>query len=359
MSETDIEFAPHLPTVLVTRRTTWTAAELLAEQLPEQRWAIDGLLAEGLAFFAGAPKLGKSWMALGLGIAVASGGYALGKIPVEQGDVLYLALEDNARRLQSRLRMLLGNDAAPHRLHLQTEWSRLDEGGVDQLTAWLDDHPETRLVIVDVWTRVRPWTRESGSHYQADYEAASLLQAIAISRGIAIVAVYHTRKAESTDFVETVQGTFGTAGAADSILVVKRTRGEADATLHVTGRDVIEQELALRFDHDTGGWTFLGDAAEYALGETRKTLLEALREHGRLKPVQASEVTGVERELVRKTLQRMFRDGQIGADDGHYLLLSPVPGVPESQEAGTVGHLGQPSRGPGSENLGLFGQDAA
>src|SRR5262249_21023796 len=152
---------------------------LLAEQLPEQRWAIEGLLPEGLTFFAGAPKLGKSWMALGLGIAVASGGHALGTIPVEQGEVLYLALEDNARRLQSRLRMLLNADPAPDALHLETEWPKLDEGGIDRLNEWLDEYPSARLVIVDVWTRIRPWTRESGSHYQADYEAATLLQAIA------------------------------------------------------------------------------------------------------------------------------------------------------------------------------------
>jgi RecA-family ATPase len=49
---------------------------------------------------AGAPKLGKSWLGLGLRIAVAGGGHALGKIAVTQGDVLYLALEDNARRLR-------------------------------------------------------------------------------------------------------------------------------------------------------------------------------------------------------------------------------------------------------------------
>jgi RecA-family ATPase len=109
----EIEFAPHPATVPLAQRTSWTAAELLAADIPQPKWAIEGLLPEGLAFFAGAPKLGKSWFALGLGIAVASGGYALGKIPVDEGEILYLALEDNPRRLQSRLRVLLGDDEAP------------------------------------------------------------------------------------------------------------------------------------------------------------------------------------------------------------------------------------------------------
>ena len=94
----------------------------------------------------------------------------------------------------------------------------------------------------------------------------------------------------AADFVETVQGTFGTAAAADTIIVVKRSRGEADATLYVTGRDVDEQELALRFAPETGTWELLGDAAEYGLGETRKEILDAIRAHGSLTPKQASDL---------------------------------------------------------------------
>jgi hypothetical protein len=74
--------------------------DLLAAELPAPKYAVEGLFPEGLTFMAGAPKLGKSWLGLGLRIAVASGGHALGKIAVTQGDVLYLALEDNARRLR-------------------------------------------------------------------------------------------------------------------------------------------------------------------------------------------------------------------------------------------------------------------
>ncbi len=325
----DLEFAPDLPKVPV-RRTSWTAAELLATELPEPRWAVDGVFPEGLSFMAGAPKLGKSWLGLGLGIAVATGGFALGKIEVEQGDVLYLALEDNARRLQSRLRMLLDGDPAPAGLNLVTEWPRLDEGGIEELVGWLEEHPGARLVLIDVYPRIRPYSRDHGNLFQSDYEGAALLQAVAVKYGIAIVCLYHTRKAEASDFVETVQGTFGTAAAADTIVVVKRARGEADATLYITGRDVIEQEMALRFAPAAGTWELLGDAAEYGLGETRKEILEAVRAHGTLTPKEVSEVTSVSHDLAKKTMQRMFTDGQLVAKRGSYSLSPPVPGVPES-----------------------------
>lgn len=102
----------------------FSAAELMAEELPPVRWVVPGLLPEGVTLLAGKPKLGKSWLALGLGMAVASGGVALGTKQVECGDVLYLALEDNPRRLQGRLGKMLAGGEAPKGLYYATEWPR-------------------------------------------------------------------------------------------------------------------------------------------------------------------------------------------------------------------------------------------
>jgi hypothetical protein len=321
------------------RRTDWTAVELMEAEFPEPRFAVPGLIPEGLTFFAGAPKLGKSWLALGMGIAISSGGRALGAIEVEAGEVLYLALEDSPRRLKERLGVVLDGSTPPEGLHFRTEWPRLGDGGAEQITAWLKEHAGARLVIVDVFTRMRAPELKRTDLYRADYEAASELQSLAISRGIAIVAIYHTRKAEAADFVEMVQGTFGLAAGADTILVARRGRGEADATLHATGRDISEQELALRFSPEARTWVVLGDAAEYNLGETRRGLLEAVREHGSLTPKQAAEVTSIGYELVKKTLQRMADDGQLRGDRGAY--RTPVPGVPLSLDEAVSGTEGQ------------------
>jgi hypothetical protein len=125
---------------------------------------------------------------------------------------------------------------------------------------------------------------------------------------------------------------------------VKRARGQADATLHVTGRDVEERELALRFAPEAGTWALLGDAAEYALGDTRRELLEAIRTHGALTPKQAAEVTTVGYELAKKTIQRMAADGQLRGDRGTY--RTPVPGVPLSPDEGFSGTEGQEGQHP-------------
>src|SRR6266550_8570787 len=136
------------------RRTSWTAADLMATVFPPARFAVPSLIPEGLTFFAGAPKLGKSWLALGLGIAIASGGRALGTLEVEPGEVLYLSLEDSPRRLQERLVQVLAGDPPPDGLHFETEWPRLGSGGAEQIEEWVGNHPAVRLVVVDVFTRI-------------------------------------------------------------------------------------------------------------------------------------------------------------------------------------------------------------
>lgn len=177
------------------RRTSWTAVDLMTADFAEPRFAVDNLIPEGLAFMCGAPKLGKSWMALGLSIAVAAGGKALGTIPVDGGEVLYLALEDSSRRLQSRLRVLLEGEHAPDGLQIETAWPRMDEGGADALDEWLDNHMAARLILIDVWPRIRPRAGNRSDYFTSDYDGAAQLQGLATQRGVAIVALYHTRKA--------------------------------------------------------------------------------------------------------------------------------------------------------------------
>jgi hypothetical protein len=77
----------------------WTADRLMAATFPEPRWAVPGILLEGVSLLAGPPKVGKSWLSLGLGVGIAAGWTVLGEITVQAGPVLYLALEDTLRRL--------------------------------------------------------------------------------------------------------------------------------------------------------------------------------------------------------------------------------------------------------------------
>lgn len=289
-----------------------SGVDLLAKEFPEHKFAVPGILPEGLIFAAGAPKLGKSWWGLGLSIAVAAGGMALGQIPVEQGEVLFLGLEDTERRLQSRVRTILRDDPCPTGFYYGTEWDRLTEGGEEALSEWLDQHPDCRLVILDVFAKLRPQVSERGDRYLADYQAAQPLKALADRHKLALLAFHHTRKADSDDFVESISGTQGLAGAADAILVMKRSRGQADATLQVTGRDVEERDFALRFAPDLCTWELLGDAAEWAISEERRKIRELLGDSSEpLGPKAISERLGLKYDSVRVILGKMVGEGQV------------------------------------------------
>jgi DNA-binding MarR family transcriptional regulator len=315
---------------LTVARTSWTAAELLAIDFPEPRWAVPGILAEGVSLLVGPPKIGKSWLALDVGLSVATGGKALSRIDVEAGEVLYLALEDTPRRLKNRLLTMLGDDPAPHTLTLATTCPPLPQGGDERIGVWLDQHPGARLVVVDVFARVRGTTPPGTATYDSDYAAVARAKKVADAHGIAMVLVHHVRKAESEDFLDAVSGSHGLAAAADSVLVLKRSRGQADAVLHLTGRDVEEAQHAMKFAAAIGTWELLeGPALDYTLGSTRAAILGYLREHGPARPKQIAEALGIEPGTVRQTCPRMVDDGQLDTDGGgrYFPPVTPVTPV--------------------------------
>jgi hypothetical protein len=89
-------------------------ADLDAEQFDPLEFAVDGLVPEGLGILVGPPKLGKSWLVGDIGLSVAGGGIALNTIRATKRPVLYLALEDGKRRLQSRSRLILRGQPIPN-----------------------------------------------------------------------------------------------------------------------------------------------------------------------------------------------------------------------------------------------------
>ena len=291
---------------------TFTAVDLMNQDFPEPKWIVEGLLPEGLTLFAGPPKMGKSWLALSLCVGTASGGHALGKIPIERGEALYIALEDTPRRLQSRLRMMLNGERAPEGLHLATQWQRLDEGGLEMLENWLLGWPKCRLIIIDTLQRLRPPQQGNRGLYEQDYNTLVYLKTLADQCGVAIVVVHHLRKGSSNDPLEEVSGTTGLTGAADTIWTLKRDRGRADAVLFSTGRDIDESETALRFDKALGLWVLLGDASEYRTTHERHEIIELLRQVGDpMRPKEISEALGKPSGAIRFLLSKLTEEGAI------------------------------------------------
>ena len=212
---------------------------------------IDDLLPQGLHLLAGAPKIGKSWLALWLCLCAAQG-KPLWTFATRPCEVLYLCLEDSFQRIQSRLFDL--TEDAPPTLHFAVMSQQLHNGLVEQIEQFLKEHPQTRLIVIDTLQRIRTAGNDANP-YASDYRDIGVLKALADKHRIAILLVHHLRKMNDDDPMNMISGTTGISGATDSNFVLKeRRRGSGEATLYCTGRDIEYRELPLVFDKSGYTW---------------------------------------------------------------------------------------------------------
>ena len=213
---------------------------------------IDDLLYPGTYLFVGAPKLGKSFMMAQLAYHISTG-TPLWNYTVRKGTVLYLALEDDYRRLQERLYRMFGTDGAEN-LFFSVSAGQLGKGLDEQLTRFMQEHPDTKLIIIDTLQKVREVGGDNYS-YANDYEIITRLKKFADSYGITLLLVHHTRKQKADDTFDMISGTNGLLGAADgAFLLQKEKRTGNTATLEVSGRDQQDQRLHLIRNENTLAW---------------------------------------------------------------------------------------------------------
>jgi hypothetical protein len=321
------------------------------------------VIPEGSVLLVGPPKIGKSWLVLTIALAAASGGRALG-LRVVQRPVLYLALEDGDRRMQDRCRKLLGDGVPiPPGFEYLTE---VEPGRIlDTVAAWLARHSRAAdeqgapLVILDTLGKVLPPALLGESAYQRDYRIGSSLKQLADRHpGSSILTNHHDRKAGAEDFIDSVSGTHGLAGAADTILVITRPRLQEAGLIKVTGRDVAEGEYAVRFIRGSA-WMLDGpDLAEAArrareaqvtagLGDRSTEVIAYVGEHP--EGVRAAEVAaalGMDAKAAQVYLSRAAAAERIHRPKRG--LYTPVGSV------GSVGSAGQgdaPTQHPDGEVL--------
>ncbi len=236
---------------------TITAEDLQNRTYTPTPFLVDELIPEGLHILAGAPKIGKSWLALWLCLCVSQG-QPLWNFAVTQGEVLYLSLEDSYRRIQSRLFDL--TEDAPPTLHFAILADTLKHGLEQQIEQFLTEHPATKLVVIDTLQRVRSAGSDSNL-YANDYRDIGLLKRLADRRHIAILLIHHLRKLHDDDPMNMISGSTGLSGAADSTFVLQKSSRLANiASLHCTGRDIPDRTLKLELGEDDHVWKLLEDS---------------------------------------------------------------------------------------------------
>lgn len=187
---------------------------------------IDGLLYPGTYLFVGAPKLGKSFFMAQLAYHISTG-TPLWEYPVRKGTVLYLALEDDYRRLQERSYRMFGTESTEN-LHFAVNANQLGRGLNEQLADFVRRHTDTRLIIIDTLQKVREAGGDTYS-YANDYEIITQLKHFADSIGICMLLVHHTRKQKSDDNFDMISGTNGLLGAADGAFLLRKEKRTSNA----------------------------------------------------------------------------------------------------------------------------------
>jgi len=291
----------------------------MLKSLPPMRWAVEGLLPEGLAILAGKPKSGKSYLALEIAISVANGEIALNYFPTETGEVLFVAMEDGESRLQNRIRQITASNpdlAITENLFLTTNWKPLLHGGEEDLQKFIDEHGNLRLIVLDTMGRLRGRQKDKASQYDLDSQFLAPLQKTAIQNHLCVLMIHHIRKSESDDPFSGISGTFGLTGIVDTMIVLQHSDNNL-ATLHVRGRDLESDSYSASYNSEECQWRILNKQTESQIqagsrSPEQKRILNYIGEHE--EPVSPADIA-IELKLptnsVRHIVLKLARSGLI------------------------------------------------
>ena len=227
---------------------TKTCEEIMTTVYKPIEFAVDGLIAQGLYILAGAPKVGKSWLALDLCLSITKGEKVLGRT-ISQGKTLYLCLEDSYERIQKRLYEI--TDEPTEKLFFAVMAETIGNGLEIQIERFKSEHADLKLVVIDTLQKVRGSTENS---YGSDYKELSVLKGLADKLRITVLLVHHTRKCKDNDPFNMISGSAGISGCVDgSLVLIETKRGSRTARLYCVGRDIENHELNLAFESNR--WT--------------------------------------------------------------------------------------------------------
>lgn len=337
---------------------TLTAEQLLNMEFAPIRPVISRILPTGTFIFAGASKIGKSWMVLWFANQIALG-QPVWEFATTQSEVLYLSLEDTPRRLQQRL-----NEIADEvgKVHFATKSDFIGGGFEEQLLNFIERYPKVKLIIIDTLQKVRKAGRDKFA-YADDYEVIGKIKEIGDSHDVTILIIHHTRKEGDNDAINTISGTNGIVGSADGAFVLqKENRMQNRANLVVTGRDVQTITLSLAFQSDTCKWELLSHSDnEIATAEdpvfmavlgllssgqsnwqsTASDLLLKLKEYNPLLDIRANTLTrklNSNEDLLFAKYNILYSNKRVGTEKHIVLKLEQTDMYDKTDILDTVGY---------------------
>jgi len=218
------------------------------ERLPPPKWLVQGVLVEAsIAAIYGPPESCKSFLAVDMAMAIASGMDWHGRT-VERGGVLYIAAE-GAPGLGKRMRAWKVNRGAQGRafqLHLMRDELNLaaeKDGGVRAFVqAVTDELGPLRLIVIDTLNQTAAGADENSAKDMGRYIAS--MKKLRDATGAAVVVVHHSGK----DVSKGMRGSTALLGAMDTTVEVERSTDGHSIKVAVHKQKDAEREGPMRFN---------------------------------------------------------------------------------------------------------------
>lgn len=297
----------------------FSAPDICNMKLEPLQWVIEGVIPlEGVTMLVSPPKSGKSILALNIVVENAIKAKILGYFrPVSQFDTLYIDLEGTRRRTQERVLNMLGNRPIPPSVSVVYKWPRIHDGGLSKLYDYATYHPATKLFIIDTYGKLQQLSKAAGGvgySYMRDVEEVGIFSKFCDTMHVSVMLIHHTKKTESDDWIGMVSGTYGISGSVDTLLLLRRKKGEFQATLYVTGRDVEEKKYKLNTNMTRQLMNVIGEETDedMELTDSQRDIVLCLHAYG--EPKTPSEIAGMIGKSVgytKRLLANMVEDGSI------------------------------------------------
>lgn len=270
-----------------------TAAELLEGDWRPPSYLLDRIIpAKGAGGLIGRPVRKKTWLLLGLAVAVAKGEPTYIGRSLSGGPVLFVSLEETRDQLRSRMKRLTPDGASglgSFYYRACGQIRSMEHGGLDDLREMISAIKPV-LVVLDGWAHFRP-PPSGQSLYDSDYWPVYKLRALAHECHCVIVFAHHVgKRARGRDPSADVIGTHGLGAAASFLLALDHNPQTVRGQLIVEGNEVPTDRIPLNWNEQTFRWEPGEARAEQRVDVKRVAAEEWLRERLAQGPVLASEV---------------------------------------------------------------------
>jgi len=309
--------------------------DLLNMDIQEPDWTIPNFLPIGLSILGGKSKVGKSWLALQLSKAVASGEKTFG-YQAMKGKVLFLALEDSKSRIKKRLKMQGWDKETIKNIDFyflngfQEDIGKLQKGGSAKLANIIEKH-RYQLVVIDTYGKA---IYGDHNNYNEMTCALTPIQSIAFEIGCSIIFIDHHKKnsGDNPDAILDIQGSTAKGAIADSLIGLYSDKSSSSGTIFIESRDMQERRIEATFNSFSGMWNYKKDEGELNMTERRIAIINAIKDLEIAQIQDIADNLGLDKSNIHTSLQELAGVGQIGRLDIGKNVYYFLPDTTESIE---------------------------